>query len=328
MPEMRFNPVTGDWVIVATERARRPEEFAMRRERTALPRHVPSCPFCPGNEAATPAECLRVPGTDGDWSVRVVPNRFAALTPDSDGARRSDGLQITLPGVGRHEVIVDTPFHDLCLALLPVDQVERVMGVYRDRIRFFYQDRRIEHVIIFANHGEAAGTSLAHPHSQIVGMPVIPGQLRKRMEESLRFWGGAGECLYCRTMNDELAAEARIVAQSDHFVAFVPFAALSPFHIWIFPRRHLAYFGDTSDPELADLATVLRGVLDRLHTRLDDPDYNFVIRSLSPQESALRYFHWYLSLIPRVTKAAGFELGTGMFINTALPEASAAFLRG
>lgn len=327
MPEIRSNPVTGDWVIIATERARRPEEFTQKKQKAALPAFAPECPFCPGNEDKTPAEQFRVPAPGGGWLVRSVPNRYAALTPEGEVERHVDGFRTFLSGVGLHEVIVETPAHNQTMALLPVGQLEHVLAAYRHRLRAFYRDRRIEHVILFKNYGEAAGTSLIHPHSQIVGMPVLPSQLRARLEEALRYWGNVGECLYCRTLHEELREGTRVIAENASFAAFVPYAALSPFHVWFFPKHHSACFGDASDSQLADLAAILREVLARLYAGLADPDYNYVIRSLSPQESALKYFHWYISLIPRVTKSAGFELGTGMFINVALPEHSAEFLR-
>ncbi len=328
MPEIRSNPVTGDWVIIATERARRPEEFTHRAARPPLPPFAPDCPFCRGNEGQTPAEQFRVAAPDGGWLVRSVPNRFAALTPDGTAERHANGFRTHFDGVGLHEVVIETPAHDVTMARLPVPHLEHVLHAYRHRLRAFYKDRRIEHVILFKNHGEAAGTSLLHPHSQIVGMPVLPSQLRARLEQAMRHWGDYGECLYCRMLHEEVREGARMVAENASFAAFVPYAALSPFHIWFFPKHHSAYFGDATDAHLGDLAGVLHEVLLRLDVGLADPDYNFVIRSLSPQESALKYFHWYISLVPRVTKAAGFELGTGMFINTALPERSAEFLRG
>ena len=327
MPEIRSNPITGDWVIIATERAKRPEEFTVKAVRRELPARDPECPFCPGNESRTPEEQFRISGPDGGWLVRAVPNRFAALATAGTAERHVSGFRTCLDGVGLHEVIVETPAHDASMARLSVPHVERVLEAYRHRLRAFYKDRRIEHVILFKNHGEAAGTSLVHPHSQIVGMPVLPSQLRARLEEAMRHWGNFGECLYCRTLREELREGVRVVAQNGSFAAFVPYAALSPFHVWVFPRHHSAYFGDVTDGQLAELAALLREVLARIGVALNDPDYNYVLRSLSPQEGALKYFHWYISLVPRVTKAAGFELGTGMFINTALPEASAEFLR-
>lgn len=328
MPEIRLNKVTGEWVIIATERAKRPEEFVERRERPVAPAHSPTCPFCPGNEDRTPPQTSSLTDRDGRWLVRTVPNKFSALVPEGATVRHDNGMRTHLSGVGLHEVIVETPSHDLTTALLPPEQIARVLDVYRQRSAAFYRDPRIEHVIVFKNHGVAAGTSLEHPHSQIVGMPVVPGQLRSRIEEALRYYGDLGQCVYCRALREELADGVRVVAHNPSFVAFVPYAALSPFHMWIFPRNHSADFGSVTDSEIADLAALLKEVLLRLYRGLEDPDFNYVIRSLSPSEASVRYFHWYLSLVPRVTRSAGFELGTGMFINTALPEASAAFLRG
>jgi UDPglucose--hexose-1-phosphate uridylyltransferase len=326
MSELRLNLITGEWVIIATERAKRPEEFKQTGAKRVLPPFSENCPFCPGHEDRTPPETLRIPD-DGRWLVRAVPNKFSALTPEGDPTRYDAGLKTRLAGIGRHEVVIESPAHDATTALLPVEQVERVLGACRDRLRAFYREPSVEHVIIFKNHGEAAGTSLEHPHCQIVGTPVLPGQLRRRIEEAMRFWGDFASCLYCRTLADELSERVRVVTENASFVAFIPYAALSPFHLWITPRRHCANFGAVGDSELADLAAILRDVLRRLHVGLGDPDFNWVIRSLSPEESAVKYFHWYLSLVPRVSRAAGFELGTGMFINTALPETSAAFLR-
>jgi UDPglucose--hexose-1-phosphate uridylyltransferase len=327
MPELRLNMVTGDWVIIATERARRPEEFVRSREKTALPAHATTCPFCPGNEANTPDEQFRVPGSDDAWRVRSVPNRFAALTPEGEVDRQVAGFRTCLRGIGRHEVIIETPEHNRTLAQLPAAHIEQVLRAYQHRLCAFYEDHRIEHVIVFKNHGEAAGTSLVHPHSQIVGLPVMPSQLRNRLGEALHYYGDYGECLYCCSLREELREGTRIVEENSAFAAFVPWAALSPFHIWVFPKRHSAYFGALLDDERRLLGDILGKILLRLFVGLDDPDYNFVIRSLAPADATVKHFHWYLSLVPRVSKAAGFELGTGMFINTALPERSAEFLR-
>ncbi len=326
MAELRNNLITGEWVIVAEERAKRPEDFIHPKERLEVPAHVSTCPFCPGNEAMTQGMTLCLP-TVGPWQVRSVANRYPALSPTGTAKRCGSELGQLVEGTGCHEVIVETPRHDLSMAQLPLDHLTLVLTVYRERMRAIYEDPRVEHVIVFRNHGPTAGTSLEHPHSQVVGTPVVPGQLRARIEDALRFWGDCGRCIGCHCLEEEVAAGTRVVASNDTFVAFVPWAALSPFHIWVFPRRHHAYFGDIADEELAGLAAVLKETLLRLHVGLDDPDYNLVIRSASPSERAVRYFHWYVSIVPRLARAAGFELGTGMFINTAPPDESAAFLR-
>jgi len=329
MPEVRLNRITGDWVIIATERAKRPEEFAHKKEKKELPNHVESCPFCAGNENQTPPETFRLQDKDGKWLVRSFHNKFSALDPDGEIVKNKTDFKQYISGVGLHEVIVETPEHNKTIALLPLKHVELVLNAYKNRLLTFYKDPRVEHVIIFKNHGEGAGTSLEHPHSQIVGTPVFPGQVMTRLEGAIRnyYYVDYRECIYCTYMKGEIAEEERIISENEFFVAFVPYAAISPFHTWIFPKRHSACFGETTQSEIEGLAQILKDVLIRLYVGLDNPDFNYVLRSLSASGAETKYFHWYISVVPRITQAAGFELGTGMFINTAMPEESARFLR-
>ena len=330
MSEVRLNVITGDWVIIATERAKRPEDFTHKKEKKDIPRYVTTCPFCPGNEDKTPGETFKLTGNDGEWSVRAVPNKFSALTPDGDVKRIRVDFKQFITGVGLHEVIIETPEHNMTTALLPLHQIEQILLAYRNRLFAFYKDPRIEHVVIFKNHGEGAGTSLEHPHSQIVGTPVFPGQVMNRLGEALRnyYYVNFGECLYCTYLADEVKDNVRIISENNSFISFVPYAAHSPFHVWIFPKRHCACFGEITDSELSDLAVMLKDSLLRFYIGLDNQDFNYMIRSLSPRGADSKYFHWYIAIIPRVSQTAGFELGTGMNINTALPEESAKFLRG
>lgn len=330
MSELRFNPITGDWVILATERARRPEDFTRKQPRPPLPRHVTTCPFCPGNEQATVTEKLRLDDDQGNWLVRVVDNKFAALSPGApEVTEPASQIQPRLPGYGHHEVIIEGPAHDLTTAQLPPSQVRLILEAYRRRFLSFFEDRRIAHVILYKNHGSGAGTSLEHPHSQIVAMPMVPGQVSGRRNIGRQFQRGLEDCLHCRLIEAELADGGRLVSRNRSFVAFVPYAALSAFHLWIYPLAHQSCFATLSEEGFADLAEILREVLARLYHGLDNPDFNYVIRSAAPTPGGTPgpEFHWYLSVVPRLALAAGFELGTGMFINTGLPEASAAFLR-
>jgi UDPglucose--hexose-1-phosphate uridylyltransferase len=202
-----------------------------------------------------------------------------------------------------------------------------VLLTYRTRHRDIEDSTGLEQVIIFKNHGPNAGTSLEHPHSQLIATPIVPPNIRYRVEQAMRFYDDHRECSYCRMLHDELAEGVRIVEETPHFVALITYAALSPFHTWIIPRRHAAAFRDITDEEVQCLAKLLKSLLGRIYVGLQNPDYNFAIRSAPGESKHVRYFHWYLSIVPRVTKMAGFELGSGMFINTALPEKSAAFLR-
>jgi UDPglucose--hexose-1-phosphate uridylyltransferase len=313
---------------MAPERAKRPEDFIKKNVvRGQLPDFKESCPFCPGHEHLTPPETYRL-GSGDSWQVRSIPNKFSALAREGELSRQREGLKRTMNGVGLHDVIIENPLHNGFPALIPLSGVQDLFRVYRALYRLFYQDPRVKTVILFKNNGAAAGTSLEHPHSQIVGTPVIPPQIRYRIEEAQKYHEDTGECLYCRILAEELEDRGRIVLETEHFVAFVPYAALSPFHIWIFPRRHMASFDALTEAELLDMASALQQTLQRLYYGLDDPDYNYVLRSLPDPQGNIEYFHFYLAIVPRLTKAAGFELGSGMYINTQLPEKDAEFLRG
>ena len=328
MPELRQNFFTKEWVIIATERAKRPEELATHREVQAVPAFVETCPFCPGNESKTPAEVLRIPADgSGSWAVRVVPNKFCALSSEVQPTRNMQHLRRRINGFGFHEVVIDSPDHARCIALLSDAQVANILWAYRGRYNALCLDQRIAHITIFKNHGVDAGASLQHPHSQLIATPVVPSQVRHRLFEARRHYDDVGECMYCHVLEREMEDETRIVIKSDYFVAMEVFAGASPFATHIFPLRHMAGFGDISDMEVGDLARVLRTLLAKIYVGLENPDLNFTVRSGPAEYSGARHFHWYVSVIPRLTRVAGFELGSGMFINTVLPEAAAEFLR-
>jgi len=256
-----------------------------------------------------------------------VPNKFAAVSRDLHPVRNIQRSRRTIEGFGVHDVIVDTPDHSQFMALMPDARVADVLRVYKSRFDALSHDSRILHVTIFKNHGVDAGTSLEHPHSQLVATPVISHQVRERLEEALRHYDEYGECMFCQLLEEELADQTRVVMTTQHFTAIEPFASPTPFCTYIVPRRHMAGFGDISAAEIADLAHILRGILAKLYYGLENPDFNYTIRSAPAESAGVKYFHWYLSIIPRLTRVAGFELGSGMFINTVLPEAAAEFLR-
>jgi UDPglucose--hexose-1-phosphate uridylyltransferase len=328
MPELRQNFLTKEWVIIATERAKRPEELASRRVVEPAPPYVEKCPFCPGNEVLTPGEVLRSPGNGTPWQVRVIPNKFAALHERLAPERDLRHLRRKIEGFGYHEVIIDTPDHSRCMALSSDEEVATVLGVYRERYNAISLDPRVNHITIFKNHGVDAGASQVHPHSQLIATPVIPSQVRHRLHEALRHYDDVGGCMFCHLAAEEIAAQTLVVAQSEHFVAVELFASPSPFTTHIYPLRHMASFGDITDAEIGDLAGVLRTLLAKIYVGLQNPDLNLTIRSGPAEYSRAKHFHWYVSVIPRLTRVAGFELGCGMFINTVLPEEAAEFLRG
>ncbi len=328
MSELRQNFATKEWVVIATERARRPEEMARHQARTPLAHHVETCPFCPGNEKLTPPEVLRIPASgEVPWHVRVVPNKFAALSREVQPERTVHRSRHMVNGFGVHDVIIETPDHAQLLALMPDSYVAEILRVYKTRYDELSLDPRVAHITIFKNHGLDAGTSLEHPHSQLIATPVISLQVRERFQHALRHFDDYGECMFCQMIQEEQQERTRIVAVSEHFVALEPYASPAPFCTHIYPRRHMASFGDVSAVEINDLARMLRSMLAKLYHGLADPDFNFTIRSAPAENVGVKYFHWYLSIIPRLTRVAGFELGSGMFINTVLPEAAAEFLR-
>lgn len=333
MPELRLNLISKEWVIIATEQRKRPEDFRFRGIRKVLPSFDKTCPFCPGNEQRTPDEIFRISDsrqsseTADGWKIRVVPNRFPALRRDIERVRVNERFRYSISGFGLHDVIVETPRHDMPVAMLPVEHVSEVIRVYKRRFIEMYKEPGIGHVIIFKNHGEGAGTSLAHPHTQIVGTPVTPFRIRRRLEEATRFFDFTGECLICKIMAGEKEDGERIVLETEHFITFIPYAAMSEFHMWIFPKRHASTFSTIKEEEIQDFALNLKTVLAKLYFGLNNPDFNYVIRSNRPQDFESEHIHWYLSIMPRLSIPAGFEVGSGISINTVLPEDSAKFLR-
>lgn len=325
MSELRLNVVTREWVIIAPERSSRPREVKSEIARPELPRYETGCPFCPGNERETEVEVYRVPDGEG-WATRVVLNRFPVLTrQQASPAHKHHGLRHSLEGFGAHEVVIDTTRHDLATALMGRVQLETLVRTYRSRFQALMEDPRIGHVLIFKNHGLAAGTSLIHPHSQVVATSVVSYQVRDRIRTLEDHQALYGECVLCQMIDQEATEGVRVVFINDSFVAFVPYAALSAFHIWVFPLRHMATFGEITDEEAKDLAETLHVVLGKLYFGLGDPDFNFVIRS-APRNCSPSAFHWYMSVVPRLGNAAGFELGSGMYVNDRYPEEAAELL--
>jgi UDPglucose--hexose-1-phosphate uridylyltransferase len=266
-------------------------------------------------------------GEGAHWRVRVVRNAFGAFSDAESLAPRGDEYHRAMGAAGHHEVVIQTPAHNIPEPLLGSAEMREVVLMYRARHRFMERDPRVELVIPFKNHGPRAGTSLAHPHAQIAGVPIVPTHLVHRTEEPLAYWRAHRTCVFCRMIEAELETGERIVAENASFAAFVPFAAATPFETWIVPRQHRASFGEIEDDEAADFADLLRSVVRRMWKGLDNPDYNYVIRS-SPRECrGAAFLHWFTKVVPRLTQTAGFEIGTGMFINIARPEESAAFLK-
>lgn len=328
MPHLRQNLVTKQWVIVSPERAQRPHSLSAEQPSLppGLPVFDPDCPFCPEQGRAREHVLWQYP-LQGDWRVRVLHNKYPALDLNGDLHREFDGVERSMSGVGYHEIVVEGRAHNLSPATADPDLLYETFLAFQERGRILQQDRRIDHIQYFKNHGQAAGATLAHPHSQLVALPVVPYSKRARAEEARRYFDDVGRCAYCLMLEEEERRDVRIVAANEQAVAFVLYAAFSPFHIWVLPRHHFCDFLDAPEEDVRGVATCLHSVLRRLYEGLNDPPYNYVLRSCPLRDHGREYLHWYVSVVPRLATNAGFELGSGMFINPTLPEESADFLR-
>jgi UDPglucose--hexose-1-phosphate uridylyltransferase len=326
MATLRQDPTTKEWIILAPRRAERPSVHPPL-PRDPLPDQDASCPFCPGNEHMTPPEISRI-AVDGSWDQRVVPNLFAALEPGGTLERRdAAGLFGEMGGVGSHEVIVESPLHGERMDEMPLERIARVIRMWRDRYAALKADPATKGVIVFKNFGERAGTSLVHPHSQIVATPVFPPDSLRRYAVATRYYDDTGHCVYDDLRDAELRHGQRLISQVDGFAALAPFAARVPFETWIMPLRHQTSFGQLDEDLVLPLAQILSGVLGALRRVAGDPDFNVVVLSAPSHEEWKPFFLWHLRILPRLATAAGFELGSGMFINTVSPESSAELLR-
>ena len=329
MPEFRKDPVSDHWVIIAPNRAARPEQFASHG-----PARLPlRCPFCRGHELDTPA-AVATYGWHGlvsgaaEWQVRVVQNKYPALEMVERPLTISSALYEVGPGFGTHEVIVEAPDHVVSFGALDVRQAELVFLAFRDRLLHLRTDPRIAYGQLFKNSGSAAGASLEHTHSQLIGTPIIPTQIQAELARSRAYFDRQGRCVFCDMIREELADGARVVFESDTFVAFCPFASQFPYEVWVVPKRHHCRFESTEDREVRELARTVVEIARRIELALENPAFNFLIHTSPFRLSPVSYFHWHLEFFPRLTKTAGFEWGAGDYINTVSPEDAARKLLG
>lgn len=335
MIELRKDPIVDRWVLIAKNRAARPQEFvaAPRRQRHLV------CPFCPGSEQLTPHEidAIRDEGSTADargWRARVLPNKFAAVLGAGEGAgaaqlgTTSDGLYASLPAEGVHEVIIEAAEHLVGTSQLPLPHLHDIFRLYQRRLLAARHDeRRLRHGLIFKNVGEAAGASIEHLHSQLIALPIVPPVVWEELTGALEVMKQLGKCAWCEMIDRELADGRRVVLDAGSFVAFCPYAARFAGETWIVPKRHASHYEWAGDAELGELAAVAREVLGKLETTLDRVAYNYMLHTAPFDTQRLDHYHWHLEIIPRVTRTAGFEWGTGCHINPLPPEEAAERLR-
>ena len=329
MPDLRKDPIVGRWVIIAHERAKRPHDF---KGEAQAQRSGDGCPFCEGHEAETPGEVAAYREDDSapngpGWSVRVIPNRFPALKMEGSLEKRGDGIYDTMAGVGAHEVIVESPRHHISMTELDLDTIREVLWIYRDRLVDLKQDPRFLHGILFKNVGSAAGASLEHTHSQLIVTPIVPVSVWEEMTGALEFYNYRGRCIYCDMIRQETETKSRIVCRTDLFTAFCPYASRFPYEMWILPNAHSSHYENIAKASVEDLGTVLSQALRRLENVLDRPAYNYIVHTAPFDHQEQPHYHWHIEIIPRLTKIAGFEWGSGFYINPVPPEDAARQLR-
>jgi UDPglucose--hexose-1-phosphate uridylyltransferase len=315
-------------VIISTDRAKRPTDFLHE----PMPMGGGFCPFCVGNEAKTPPEILAYrsngsgPNAPG-WIVRVVPNKFPALGIEGQLNRQGEGLFDKMNGIGAHEVIIETPEHEQTLASMPDRRVEDVLWAFRDRMLDLKKDKRFRYILIFKNHGASAGASLEHAHSQLIALPIVPKRVIEEVEGCKNYFSYKERCIYCDIIRQELESGVRVIAESPDFVTLAPYAPRFPFEAKILPKQHESAFENSPSHLYENLAKALKNLLIRMEVVLEKPAYNFVLHTSPVLEANNDYYHWHIEVMPKLTKVAGFEWGTGFYINPTPPEESAKFLR-
>jgi UDPglucose--hexose-1-phosphate uridylyltransferase len=341
MSELRKDPLVDRWVIIAAERGRRPDDFHAG-EAPARGEGGPGCAFCEGNEAKTPAEtwALRPEGSPPNgpgWRIRVVPNKFPALQIEGEVRRRGLGIFDHMSGIGAHEVVIESPRHDWRMSQAPPAEIEPVLRACQTRLVDLYGDHRFRYVVIFRNYGPQAGASLGHPHSQLIAVPITPKEVKDKLNSAREYYGHKERCIFCDIIDQELMLGDRVVVEDDHFVALSPFAARFPFELAIYPKQHQHDFSLLDDERRSALAQILHVCLHYLAAALGNPAYNYIINTAPntvPRPGKSDYwgtvaldYHWHLEILPRITRQAGFEYGTGFYINPVAPEDAADFLR-
>ena len=328
MPEFRQDPVTGRWVIIASGRASRPWHIDMARDRS----RAESCPFCAGNEAMTPPEVWteRDANTEANapgWRLRVVPNKYPALENSREGSSHKDGFYQAMNGLGVHELIIESPDHVTNMAGLSVEQFAQILAAYRARLRALRNDRRWRYLLIYKNHGERAGATFEHIHSHLIALPFVPREAHDEITGVRRYFDASGRCIYCDIIRRESESGERLVLSFDRFVALCPFAPRFGYETWILPKNHAEKFEQNSDEDIAALAECLRSVMVKLNGITGNPPFNLIIHTAPNEESTHQRYHWHMEILPQISRAAGFEWGTGVHMNSVAPEDAARSLR-
>jgi UDPglucose--hexose-1-phosphate uridylyltransferase len=329
MPELRKDPVLGRWIIISKERRKRPTDFPVEPVQS----NGGFCPLCPGNEAFTPPEVFAIrahnsPRNSPDWQVRVVPNKYPALIIEGDMGKEGVGLYDRMNGIGAHEVVIESPSHDEGFAQFSVSQMANVFRAYQERMLDLERDTRFKYVMVFKNHGRAAGASLEHSHSQLIALPILPRMIVSELEGAKSYYQYKERCVFCDIIRQEEVQDERVVCQNEQFITITPFAPRTPFEMWVLPKKHSSGYFTISESELYGLGEIFGDTLQRLNRCIPDVPYNFVLHT-EPLRSGgrIEHYHWHFEIVPKLTSIAGFEWGSGFYINPVPPEEAASYLR-
>lgn len=321
--ELRFDLVSKDWVVIATGRAKRPESFA-HNERAKEETPNADCPFCSLETQSSPV--LEYQSEENGWELVVVPNKFPAFSRVHALHERAEGPYSLMDGVGFHEVVI-TRDHKKSMAEFPMRSIRRVIDAYQERYLALSNEKLVNYVSIFHNHGQEAGASISHPHSQIIALPVTDPDLNRSLAGSRLFWETQGSCAHCKMLEWDLEDKKRIIFENEKFAVLAPFASKVSFETRIYPKDHHPYFERIKDEDKIFLAQALKVALGKIFKGLNDPAYNFFIHTAPCDGKDYEHYHWHFEILPKTSTWAGFELGTGIEISTVEPEKAAGYLR-
>jgi UDPglucose--hexose-1-phosphate uridylyltransferase len=333
LPEYRKDIILDEWVIIATERAKRPENFKEQIIKVEN-KSLSVCPFDMGNEAMTPPESLRIDSfgnevdKDGQWQIRVVPNKFPALVPNAQPFSKQYGPYMLMDGFGLHEVVVQSPEHITNISELSLRQMELLVSVYVKRLQAIKKDSRIESVVIMLNQGKEAGASLEHSHSQIFALPLTPPILMNEISRTRSYFNHNHRCAMCDIIDFEIKEDKRVVYENKEFLVLQPYASRNPFETWIIPKFHDSNFENISAQQAGLFAQCLKMLVDFFYLDLNNPPFNYYIHTGtlgSAKDSS--HYHWHLELEPKLSIKAGFEIATGIDICITTPEYTAEYMK-
>lgn len=329
MSELRRDPIGGRWVIVDTDHPSKPEEYEYEPHTWK----GGTCPFCYGSEAMTPPEIEAIrdphtsPNTPG-WQVRVVPNKFPALQIEGELDRRPVGMYDMTNGVGAHEVLIETPYHQKDISDLQNQEIENFLSMYCRRSLDLAKDKRFKYLLIFKNFGAAAGASLEHPHTQLIALPMVPKNVMEELRGALNYYDYRERCIFCDIIRQETEEKERIIFENKHFLSFCPFVSRFPFEIWIIPKKHSAYFCQMPGEEVPSLAAILKDTIAQLKKVFANVSYNFIIHSAPVNgDGGFEGYHWHIEFMPKLMRVAGFEWGSGFYVIPTSPELATKYLK-